>query len=267
MFTVGVILICDTVLSSFPQSSLNARQNGVRRAFDVASVKVSAEPILQTRPNRQGGRVVWTTDLWYMVGYAYRLQPVRISGPIPSSNSIYAVDATFDPAASDDNVREMFQTLLVDRFKMTWHVGTRDVDGYALTVDRGGIKIREAKADDKPEPLPDWVQPGTSSIDDFEGRIFTTAPQSGVAATTARRITMLQFCEELERVSGMPVFDRTNLQGNYYFAIRYVTEPGDFPFPVLFTVVQEELGLRLTRQRGPVETLVVDHIERVLTPN
>jgi uncharacterized protein (TIGR03435 family) len=78
---------------------------------------------------------------------------------------------------------------------------------------------------------------------------------------------MLQFCEELERTLRLPVLDRTNLEGNYYFAFRYANEPGDFPFPVLFTVVQEELGLRLTRQRGPAEMLVVDQIERVPTPN
>jgi hypothetical protein len=150
MCTVGVILICD--LSSFSQSSLNPQQNGVRRPFDVASVKISKEPILQTRPNRQGGRVVWSTD--------------------------------------------------------------------------------------------------------------------GVSATTARRITMLQCCGELERVLGGYSRVRPHQSaGNYYFAIRYTTEPGDFPVPVLFTVVQEELGLRLTRQRGPVDTLVVDHIERVPTPN
>jgi uncharacterized protein (TIGR03435 family) len=202
-----------------------------------------------------------------MVGYAYRLPLVRISGPLPGSDSIYTVEATFDPAASEDDVREMFQTLLADRFKMTWHVVTRNVDGYALSVDPRGIKIREAKADAKPEPLPDWIPPATSSIDDFEGRIFTTMPQRGVSATTARRITMRQFCGELERLLGIPVFDRTNLQGNYYFAIRYTTEPGDSPVPVLFTVIQEELGLRLTRQHGPVDTLVVDHIERVPTPN
>jgi hypothetical protein len=176
MFIVSVISISGIVIPSFSQSSLMSAQNGVQRVFDVASVKPSAEPFLQTRPNRKGGRIVWTTDLWYMIGYAYRLQPFRISGPIPGSNYIYAVEATFDPAATDNDVRAMFQAFLADRFKMTSHVVTRDVEGYALSVSPGGIKIREVQTNDKPPPLPDWV--GTASIDDFEGRISTTLPQT-----------------------------------------------------------------------------------------
>ena len=269
MLAFSVILISAIVPPSFSQSSLRltSAQNGVRRLFDVASVKPSAEPFLQTRPNRKGGRVVWTTDLWYIIGYAYRLQPFRISGSIPGSSNIYAVEATFDAAASDDDVRAMFQALLTDRFKSTSHVVSRDVDGYALSVAPGGIKTREVQADDKPAPLPDWVRTGTSSIDDFEGKIFTTVSQLGVNAMTARRVTMVQFCEELQRLLGIPVVDRTNLHGDYYFAFRYADETGDAPLPALSTAIQEELGLRLTRQRGPVEVLVVDHIERVPTAN
>jgi uncharacterized protein (TIGR03435 family) len=267
MFSVGVIVICGVVIPSFSQSWRMSAQNGPRRVFDVATVKVSAEPFLQTTPNRTEGRIVWTTDLWYVIGYAYRLQPFRISGPIPGSSSIYTVEATFDRAASDDDVRAMFQAVLVDRFRMTSHVVTKDVDGYALSVSPGGIKIREVRADEKPAPLPEWLRPGTSSIDDFEGSIFTTLPQPGVYALTARRVTLLQFCEELQRQLGIPVLDRTNLPGNYYFAFRYATETGDVALPALSTAIQEELGLRLTRQRGPVDMLVVDHIERVPTPN
>jgi uncharacterized protein (TIGR03435 family) len=55
------------------------------------------------------------------VGYAYHLQDWRISGPLPGSDFIYAVDATTASAATEDQVRLMFQSLLADRFRMAAH--------------------------------------------------------------------------------------------------------------------------------------------------
>src|SRR5215467_10013663 len=100
-----------------PLSVIPALAQSRNLSFEVASVKVAQGDILQTRPSRNGGRVTWTTDLWYLIGYAYKLQPYRMSGAIPGSAYIYSVEATLDPAASEDDVRLMFQALLKGRFK------------------------------------------------------------------------------------------------------------------------------------------------------
>ncbi|MDR3699630.1 MAG: hypothetical protein P4L56_08355, partial [Candidatus Sulfopaludibacter sp.] len=60
--------------------------------FEVASVKAVDQPWLETRPTRSGGRIYWSTDLQYVVGYAYKMQPFRISGPVPGSRNIYRFD-------------------------------------------------------------------------------------------------------------------------------------------------------------------------------
>jgi uncharacterized protein (TIGR03435 family) len=250
-----------------PLSVIPAVAQAHTLSFEVASVKVAQGDILQTRPNRQGGRVTWTTDLWYLIAYAYKLQPYRMSGAIPGSAYIYAVEATFDPAATDDDLRLMFQSLLKGRFKMDSHTETKNLSGFRLSVAAGGPKISAALPDEKP-PLPDWAAPRGSFLDAFEGKLASVLLSRGVYGIAARRASIPQFCDELQRLLGVPVLDETGLKDNFYFAFRYGDENQitDVAVPTLPTAIQE-LGLKLTRQSGPTEILVVDHIEKVPTAN
>src|SRR5689334_14110999 len=115
--------------------------------FEVASVKLLPEDqgVFGTRPQRLPGRFRWTTQLAYLVGYAYHTEWWRISGDTPGWGSIYQVEATHDPKASEDQVRVMLQALLADRFQMKIHRVTKEVDGYALSLAKDGSKMQEAK--------------------------------------------------------------------------------------------------------------------------
>jgi uncharacterized protein (TIGR03435 family) len=74
---------------------------------------------------------------------------------------------------------------------------------------------------------------------------------------------MLQLAETLQRLLGQPVWDHTGLAGNYHFAFRYARDDAsDTGAPTLATALKESLGLQLEKQKGPVETLVVDRIDR-----
>jgi uncharacterized protein (TIGR03435 family) len=236
--------------------------------FEVASVKAVPQPWPEMRPKRSGGRITWTTDLRHLVEYAYRLQVWRVSGPLPGSDFIYAVDATTDLAATEGQVRLMFQSLLADRFKMAAHRVTKDVDGYALTVARSGLKIKEAKADDQPVPLPEWFQRSRAGAADLEGKTVATGEGPGITAITGRGVSMFQFTEALQLVLQLNVFDKTGLPGNYYFALKFAEEeaPADTDVPSLFTAVQD-LGLKLEKQKVPVEMLIIDRIDKVPTEN
>jgi hypothetical protein len=98
-----------------------APQTAAPLQFDVASVKMAAnQDALETRPKQSVGRFRWTTQLMYLLGYAYRMEWWRISGDT-SGGSIYEIEATTDPKATDDQVRLMLQSLLTDRFKMVVH--------------------------------------------------------------------------------------------------------------------------------------------------
>ena len=235
--------------------------------FDVASVKVSSQPYLSIAPERIGGRIRWTTDLWYVLGYAYRLQPWRISGPVPGSSSIYQFDVVTSPDATDDQVRLMFQSLLIDRFKMAVHQETKEVEGYALSVGKGTLKMQEAKDGEMP-PLPEWIRSNRGDAPKMEGHVVSTLSGPGIGNLTGRRVTMLQFSEALQRVLQVAVLDHTGLTGNYYFGLQYATGTAtpEVTLPDLFSAVKE-LGLKLEKHRGPVEMLVVEHIEKTPTEN
>ena len=243
-------------------AALMRAQTAAPPRFDVASVKVNNGPFLETRPQRSGGRIRWTTDLYYLIGYAYRLQPWRMSGPVPGSDHIYDVEATTDPNATDDQVRLMLQSLLIDRFKMAAHRETRDVDGYALTVAKNGPRMQPAKEGVIP-PLPEWASQHSGDAAQMEGLVVTTLPAAGVHNLIGRRVTMLQLSEALERTLSTAVFDETGLTDKYYFGLQYAAgdSPTEVPLPDLFSAIKE-LGLKLEKHRGPVEMLVVDHIEK-----
>jgi uncharacterized protein (TIGR03435 family) len=235
--------------------------------FEVASVKVSALPYLAVAPQRSGGRISWTTDLRYVLEYAYRLQIWRVTGPVPGSSSIYEFEVVTRPDATDDQVRLMFQTLLIERFKMTVHRETKEVEGYTLTVAKGGPKLQEAKDSEMP-PLPEWSRAHTGDRANMEGHVVSTLEGPGIGNMAGRRVTMPQFSEALERVLQVAVVDETGLTGKYYFGFQYATATAtpDVSLPDLFSAVKD-LGLRLEKHKVPVEMLVVDHLEKTPTNN
>jgi uncharacterized protein (TIGR03435 family) len=97
-----------------------------------------------------------------------------------------------------------------------------------------------------------------------ESYIAATVPQAGVIEITGRRVSMSQLAETLRRSTRIPVWDRTGLSGNYYFEFRYaedLTTELQVDAPSLATALQERLGLKLEKQKGQVETLVIDSIE------
>jgi len=242
-------------------------QRGELPRFEVASVKVSTKPYLSIAPTRSGGRIQWTTDLQYVLGYAFHMQLWQISGSIPGSTSIFEFDVVTDAAATDEQVRLMFQSLLIDRFHMAFHRATKQADGYALTVAKGGPRMEEAK-DEKIPPLPDWFRARSGDSAQMEGSVAGTSRGGYAVDLVGRRVTMAQLSEALQWLVRTAVFDRTGLTGRYYFAIEYADDdaPPEVTLPNLFAALKE-LGLQVVKQTGEVEALVVDRIEKTPTEN
>jgi len=236
-------------------------------AFDVARIKLTADQdILETRPKRTTGRFRWTTQIAYLVEYAFHMEGWRISGDTSTFGTIYQIEATYNPKAAEEQVRLMLQSLLLDRFKMTVHRVTREAEGYALSVAKGGPKMQEAKESGIPA-LPVWLHGPAADPAGMEERVVATLPARGAGEITGRRASMLQFTDTLQRLLNTAVLDQTGLEGRYYFAFRYATDDDpDIAYPNLFNAVKD-LGLRLERHKGPVEMLVVDHVEKAPTEN
>jgi uncharacterized protein (TIGR03435 family) len=252
-----------------PHRNRAQSQTAAALSFEVTSVKPSDLPFLQIAPQRSGARVTWTTDLTYLITYAYNMPSWRVSGAIPGSDHIYAVDATAAPGATESQVRLMFQSLLTDRFQMAAHRVTKEVDGYGLTLGKGGLKIKEAKPEDNPAAMPEWFATRRVPAADIEGKVVTTIESAGVAAIAGRRVTMAQLAEALQRVLRIAVIDETGLSGRYYFGLEYAQgdNPANTDVPPLFTAIQESLGVRMEKRKTAVEMLVVDHIEKTPTEN
>jgi uncharacterized protein (TIGR03435 family) len=226
-------------------------------AFDIASFRALA------RPYPSGGGP-WTVDHgrfiaqtgWVraVIGFAYNvLPPVKVhGGPTWIDTDLYDFEAKAeDSNAGPDQIRAMMQTLLFDRFKLVVHRETREEQVYTLVVGKNGSKMQEAK-----EGRRDHIDfPGP-------GQIVCTECELGGALTG-----------QLSNILENPVLDNTGLKGFYNFRLefadpRWRSKDGN-PLPSelasrpdIFTAVQEQLGLKLEARKGPVEILVVDHIER-----
>jgi uncharacterized protein (TIGR03435 family) len=158
--------------------------------------------------------------------------------------------------------QQMLQSLLAERFKLTVHHETKELPVFALVIAKNGLKIRESKSGDAPSSGGGRGGAGSFEVKGRGGPIVA----EGVPIAT-----LVQFLSR--QPLGRSVVDKTGLSGKYDFTLQWTPDdlqsttseggpPLDSPWPSLFTALQEQLGLKLEPQKGPVQTLVVDHAEK-----
>ncbi len=227
-------------------------------SFDVASIRPNQSGPGPSSMHITAGRAAMqNVSLKKILLNAYGIPDDReyaVDGPDWLTAGHFDVDATFPADTPQPRIRLMLQSLLADRFKMVLHKETRQLPMYDLVVAKGGLKLHTAEAGDSKTS----AKPGH-----FE----------------ATKITMQKLADLMARQAGLPVTDATGLQGVYDFTLDWspaadlklgagdaLTAGGD-QGPSFFTAIQEQLGLRLESKKGPVEVLVVDHIEKLPTEN
>jgi uncharacterized protein (TIGR03435 family) len=233
-----------------------------------------------------------------LVMAAYQKQPFQIVGGPPWQNSDkFDINARAeDPKLTTDQMLELLQTLLADRFKLKVHTETRDVPIYALVMNREdgrfGAKLKASTDTNCPDykaqqqqQLEAVAKGGLQALAAMMPKPGETRPCSispmpsaqgsiGIKAT-GQSLTMLTLL--LTQLTGRPVVDKTGLTGLYDFeftvdlqtllrvyadiGINVPTPPGLPEGPSLMTQLQEDLGLKLDSQRGPGEVLVIDSAE------
>ena len=143
--------------------------------------------------------------------------------------------------------RRLVEALLVERFGLKTHRETRELPIYMLVVAKSGPKFLASKAS------------GTSYS---MGR--------GTLTIEGGDRTVEKMADNLASVLGRPVVDQTGIEGRYLMKLRWLPDDGPAPMlngspdtslPSIFTAVEEQLGLKLVAGKGPVEVLVVDHVE------
>jgi uncharacterized protein (TIGR03435 family) len=223
-----------------------------RLSFDVASVK----PNLDAQRERDGSGVVRPgpdgltakrATLKHLVMWAYDIPAYRVSGgPAWLESQWYAVQAKSEHPASKEQLMQMLQSLLADRFHLQVHRETRDLPVTVLAIDKSGSKLKQV-------PPGDQVH-GQLLFSMVGQRMFLTgnkAPMSELA------IWLTSMLGDLNR----PVIDRTGLTGAYDFKLDWLPEDGFVP-AALTPALREQLGLRLDASKSPFDVVAIDRAEK-----
>jgi uncharacterized protein (TIGR03435 family) len=162
----------------------------------------------------------------------------------------------------------MLKSLLMERFRCTFHIDTKQVSGFALVVGPRGTRFQKA-AD---QNLEDAKALNTSIriLDEETGKTgsFSVLSPRRIALLASTKTNMAALAAFISRFGMGPVVDKTELSGFYTFRMRWQPEGNlsaesvDRIGPTLTTALEEQLGLRLQSQKVPVEYVVVDHIEK-----
>ncbi|HWB85118.1 MAG TPA: TIGR03435 family protein [Bryobacteraceae bacterium] len=198
-------------------------------------------------------------SVFSLIMEAYNVKQFQISlASLPSQDRevrevMYDIDArapgTGVPPRQD--VRAMVQTLLVNRFHLAVHRESKEMSVYALVVSKEGERLK--KSADEGEPS---MHTGIAS----NGRNYE------ITFSRCRIDDLTDQLMNLLNGKGEPVVDRTGLTGRYDFSLiatpefklRSSSAPGDID---VFSAVQQ-LGLRLERQKLPIEMIAVDHVTK-----
>jgi uncharacterized protein (TIGR03435 family) len=151
----------------------------------------------------------------------------------------------------------MMQTLLAGRFKLALHRETKDLPVFALVVGKNGPKFHESAAGD----VKSSMRPSGGGLE-------------------FRNFTMTEFAEQLSARPlkvDRPVLDKTELKGPFDFTLKLADNTLELKHTLegiekgegqsISTIIQQELGLKLQPQKGPVEILVIDGAEKIPSEN
>jgi uncharacterized protein (TIGR03435 family) len=217
----------------------------LRPEFEVASVKPqsSSEGSPHVSIARDPGRLTFTNiTVRGLIGQAYGVKVYPLSrGPDALSTDRYDVIAKVSPDASKEQRMLMLQALLAERFKLVVHRESKQLPIYTLVAGKGGPKFPAVKDDG-------------------------SAPETGGGGghqIQAHHISMKLLAATLQGWTGDTVVDATGLTGLYDLNLDFnPDESTSSEGPTVFEAVQRQLGLKLEAGKGPVEVVVIDHVEK-----
>jgi uncharacterized protein (TIGR03435 family) len=229
--------------------------------FDVVTVKPSD-------PNRQGkgftvrGRHVMTfnTNVNDLITFAYGLHAKQIVGaPAWFATDKFDIDGVPDVEGQPNTkqFKMLFQSVLTERFKLTFHHDQKELSVYSLEVGKSGPKLTET----------------IHNPNDPKNFLFRK-----LGALMVTNSTMKDFCDGMQAaVMDKPVVDHTGLTARYDFTLNWTPDESQFEGmgmkvpsatddpnapPVLSTAMQEQLGLKFEATKAPADVFVIDHVEK-----
>lgn len=242
--------------------------------FEVASIKPdkSGTPVIMLRFTPDGFNAT-NSPLKLLIQQAYKVEENQIIGaPSWVNSERYDLEAKVESSDVDklkgldpEQRMRMLQPVLADRFQLKVHRETRQLPVYELVLAKAGSKLHEAKPGDT---YPNGIKgpDGHSGA----GLVWFESDQLTCQAVGIDQLTRL-----LAQRLGHNVLDKTGLTGKYDFKMQWPPEEGpgamfdegegrnasESSGPSIFTLIQEQLGLKLESHKAPVEVLVIDHVE------
>lgn len=261
-----------------------------RPSFEVISIKPnkgnSEGVMIRMAP---GGRFeAHNITLKFLVEEAYHVKDNQVSGApgwfdsehfdieAKPEDSFAGNEQKLDQEARRTQMMLMLQGMLEERFKLAIHHESKDLPVYALLVAKNGPKLHESA----PSAAADTAPPGPLKPDGPQPR--HSIRMMGRGDLTINSTNLDTFAEVLSRQLGRLVVNKTGLKGEYDFTLKWTPDdserggfggppggpdghaapPPDAGGPSLFAALQEQLGLRIESQKGPVDTIVIDHVEK-----
>jgi uncharacterized protein (TIGR03435 family) len=245
------------VVSVKPNKSNDGGMRIMFKADGYSATNVSAKLLIQTaygiRQDLISGGPEWVES----AGFDF---DAKVAGP----------DVDVLKKLSPEQRRSMLQPALVDRFKLKVHTESKQLPVFELVVAKGGARLKEATPGDT-------YANGIKGPDGV-GRAGTM--RMGPGQLMGQGIPITTLVNLLAQQLHKTVIDKTGLSGKYDLELTWTPDQGSDPMfkgadggqpraepapdasgPSIFTALQEQLGLKLQSAKGPVETLVIDHIE------
>lgn len=242
-----------------------------------------------------------------LLSFAYGVKIFQISGPSWMASERYDITATIPEGATKEQFAVMLQNLLLDRFKIKLHHETKEFPLYELSVAKNGPKLKASVPDanvnpNDPPPPPGPLPKGKDGFPQLppgrKGLFIMLRPNGFHLAAMVQ--SMSEFSDVLAEQLGGAVVDKTGLSGTFEFTLDFAPEPdffqrnglnpppptppggngpaaGPTPGPTaagdpaeapnIFTAVQDQLGLKLEKKKGPLDMIVIDQVEKTPTEN
>ena len=251
-------------------------------AYDVISIRHASSgtstdnrgvtKVMMTSRAMPDGISLENINVMSLIGTAYNIKPDSIvGGPDWINSNHYDINAKVTPsgdaappALTDAQRKQMLQSLLADRFKLTVHPETKEGAIYELGFAKGGSKLHESTPGDT-----------SSAVTAPDSRTASRSRMTfGSGQLSGKSVALYTLVDLLSNQLHRPVIDKTGLTGKYDIDLHWTpdslsaseTASTDASGPDIFTALQEQLGLKLEPTKGDVKTLIIDHIEPP-TPN
>jgi len=288
-----VIVMSPLMLVASPQAAAATPPK-----FEVASIRPSppaGTERVDVGLHMDGAQVrIVSLPMRDYIARAYRVKLYQVTGPDWITSERFDVNATLPAGSTPEQIPEMLQFLLEERFQMKLHRDKKELPVYALTIGKPPLKLQESAPD---------AAAGTPRKGDVSIAISGSAA-AGVSVDLGngsyytfnngkfeiKKVNMDMLARQLERYVDRPIVDMTDLKGNYDLTVAVT--PEDYQTMLIRAAVNagmvlppqvlqlldsgsiaslidglQQLGLKMEARKAPLDLLVIDQMSKTPTEN